>query len=89
MNTTQLSSNLPIKQQIHMLAQQHQITYKPTELDELAQTYSRLSDVNVQFDETELLLVELDRAGILTDRDNGLLHIQYLNERNNHAIRSL
>jgi hypothetical protein len=69
-------ADLTAKQQIDLLAAQHDITYEKTQLDELADTYSRLSD-----NEVELLLLELDRAGILTGKDNGLLHLQYLRER--------
>jgi GrpB-like predicted nucleotidyltransferase (UPF0157 family) len=74
-------ADLTAKQQIDLLAAQHDITYQKTQLDELADTYSRLSDNEVELDETELLLLELDRAGILTGKDNGLLHLQYLHEQ--------
>jgi hypothetical protein len=74
-------ADLTAKQQIDLLAEQHRITYHHTQLDELADTYSRLSDAEVELDETELLLLELDRAGILVGKDNGLLHLQYLRER--------
>jgi hypothetical protein len=73
--------NLTAKQQIDLLVEQHGITYHQTELDELADTYSRLSDNEVELDETELLLLELDRSGILTGKDNDFLHLQYLRER--------
>jgi hypothetical protein len=74
-------ADLTAKQQVDLLAEQHGITYHQTQLDELADTYSRLSDNEIELDETELLLLELDRAGILTGKDNGLLHLQYLRER--------
>jgi hypothetical protein len=74
-------ADLTAKQQIDLLVAQHGITYHQTQLDELADTYSRLSDNEIELDETELLLLELDRAGILTGKDNGLLHLQYLRER--------
>ena len=74
-------TDLTAKQQIDLLAAQHDITYRRTQLDDLADTYSRLSDAEVELDETELLLLELDRAGILTGRDNTLLHARYLRER--------
>ena len=82
MKTVQTTvADLTAKQQIDLLAAQHRITYHHTQLDELADTYSRLSDAEVELDETELLLLELDRVGILTGKDNGLLHLQYLRER--------
>jgi hypothetical protein len=74
-------ADLTAKQQIDLLADRHKIAYHHTQIDELADTYSRLSDAEVELDETELLLLELDRAGILTGKDNGLLHLQYLRER--------
>jgi hypothetical protein len=81
MTTVRTVTNSTAKQQIDLLAAQHDITYNKTQLDDLADTYSRLSDAEVELDETELLLLELDRAGILTGKDNGLLHLQYLRER--------
>jgi hypothetical protein len=82
MQTVQTTiADLTAKQQISLLAEQHGITYHQTELDELADTYSRLSDNEVELDDTELLLLELDRSGILTGKDNGFLHLQYLRER--------
>jgi hypothetical protein len=81
MKTVQATTDLTAKQKIGLLAEQHGITYHQTEFDELADTYSRLSDNEVELDETELLLLELDRAGILTGKDNGFLHLQYLRER--------
>jgi hypothetical protein len=81
MKTVQTIADLTAKQQVDLLAEQHGIIYHQTELDELADTYSRLSDNEIELDETELLLLELGRAGILTGKDNGLLHLQYLRER--------
>jgi hypothetical protein len=79
--TVQATTDLTAKQKIGLLAAQHGITYHQTEFDELADTYSRLSDNEVELDETELLLLELDRSGILTGKDNGFLHLEYLRER--------
>jgi hypothetical protein len=81
MTTVQAIADLTAKQQIDLLATQHGIVYQQTQLDDLADTYARLSDAEVELDETELLLLELDRAGILAGHDNGLLHLQYLQER--------
>jgi hypothetical protein len=81
MTTVRAIADSTAKQQVNLLAAQHGIAYQPTPLDELADTYSRLSDNEVELDETELLLLELDRSGILTGRDNALLHLQYLQER--------
>jgi hypothetical protein len=82
MKTVQTTiADLTAKQQVDLLAEQHGITYRQTQFDELADTYSQLSDNDVELDETELLLLELDRAGVLVGKDNGLLHLQYLRER--------
>lgn len=81
MKVTQVKTDTTIKQQIHLIAAQHHITYQPTESDTLADTYSRLSDEDVELDETELLLLELDRSGVLTGKENDLIHLQYLRER--------
>jgi hypothetical protein len=77
----QATTDLTAKQKIGLLAEQHGITYHQTKFDELADTYARLSDNEVELDETELLLLELDRSGILTGKDNGFLHLEYLRER--------
>jgi hypothetical protein len=69
--TVQATTDLTAKQKIGLLAAQHGITYHQTEFDELADTYSRLSDNEV----------ELDGSGILTGKDNGFLHLEYLRER--------
>lgn len=55
MKTVQTIADLTAKQQIDLLAEQHGIIYHQTQLDELADTYSRLSDNEVELDETELL----------------------------------
>lgn len=77
----QTTSHLTAAQTIQQLAHQHGIVHHHSQLDEWGDTISRLSDNEVELDETQWLLVELGRAGILTGKDNGLLHLQYLRER--------
>jgi hypothetical protein len=66
---------------IQQLAHQHGIIHQHSQLDEWGDKISQLSDAEVQLDETQWLLVELNRAGILTGKENMLLHNQYLQER--------
>jgi hypothetical protein len=81
MEPTPKNTDLTAKQKIKLLAQEYCIVYHQTYFDELADTYARLSDCNVELDETQLLLLELDRAGILTGKENDSIHLQYLRER--------
>ncbi len=81
MEPTPKNPDLTAKQKVELLAQEYCITYHQTCFDELADTSARLSDCDVELDETQLLLLELDRVGILTGEANGSLHLQYLDER--------
>jgi hypothetical protein len=81
MTAIPFTSKLTAKQTIHQLAKQHGINHQHTEFDDWCDKISELSDSDVKLDETQLLLVELGRAGILTGKDNTLLHGQYLQER--------
>lgn len=81
MTAIQISPQLTALQTIQQLADQHGIVHHHSVLDELGETFSRLSDNEVELDETEWLLVELDRANILTGVENTLLHSQYLRQR--------
>jgi hypothetical protein len=81
MIAVQTTSHLTAAQTIQQLASQHGIVHHHSQLDEWGDTISRLSDSEVELDETQWLLVELNRAGILTGKDNTLLHAQYLQER--------
>lgn len=74
-------ANLTAQQQIDLLAQKHNLGHDHSQLDEIGATFSRLSDDDVELDRTQWLLVELNRAGILTGKDNTLLHARYLQER--------
>jgi hypothetical protein len=63
------------------LARKHHISYQRTAGDEWAETVTRLSDDNVQSDETGNLLVALKRAGKLTDREMAALLVAHLREK--------
>jgi hypothetical protein len=81
MQTVQITTELTAKQKIDLLAQENNLVHSHSQLDEIGATFSRLSDDEVELDRTQWLLVELNRAGILTGKDNTLLHAQYLQER--------
>ena len=81
MKTVQMIADLTAQQQIELLAQEHHLIHNHSQLDEIGATFTRLSDNDVRLDRTQWLLVELNRAGILTGKDNTLLHARYLQER--------
>ena len=81
MTVAKTTPQLTTKQKIQQLANQHTITHHHSQLDEWGNTISRLSDSEVELDETQWLLIELNRAGILTGKNNSQLHFQYLQER--------
>jgi len=66
------------EEEILALAREHGVTYQPTELDELADTFARLSGDDVQLDEPALLLIALERAGHITSTEAARLHGEYL-----------
>lgn len=68
------------EEEILALAREHGVTYQPTELDELADTFARLSGDDVELDDTELLLLALEKAGHLSTRDANRLHIAYMRQ---------
>jgi hypothetical protein len=66
------------EEEILALAREHGVTYQPTELDELADTFARLSGNDVELDEPALLLIALERAGHITSTEAARLHGEYL-----------
>jgi hypothetical protein len=66
------------EEEILVLAREHGVTYQPTELDELADTFARLSGDDVELDEPALLLIALERAGHITSTEAARLHGEYL-----------
>lgn len=67
-----------IQNQIRDLARQHHVAYKPGGRDRFAQSITMLAGDDVRFDETELLLIALQRAGVLSRRQAVLMQAQYL-----------
>lgn len=75
-----ITTKLSAEQAIQQLATQYGVTYQRTALDELGDNITRLSDDEVQLDENQWLLIQLGRAGILTDQEHIQLQLQYLQE---------
>lgn len=65
------------------LAHRYGVTYSKTSNDELAEVITRLSDDDVEMDDVELLLIALERAGIVASKYVVPLHINYLREKLN------
>ena len=63
---------------IHGLAEKYKVAYTQTATDLLANQITRLSGDDVEFDETELLLIALQRAGHISRTDAVLLQADYL-----------
>lgn len=59
------------------LAAEHNIQHSITVLDRLGETFSRLSDSGTHLDDTEWLLVKLERADIITGPEATRLQIQH------------
>jgi hypothetical protein len=62
------------------LANQHGISYRPTESDAWANRVTELADDDVKLDEIELLLIALLRAGYLSRPEALRLQVNYLRE---------
>jgi hypothetical protein len=69
------------KERIHALARDHGVVYQPDPLDDLADAFTRLAGDDVDLDETELLLLALERAGCLSTKEADRLHVAYLEQR--------
>lgn len=63
------------------LAHQHNVRYVRTGDDVLADVITRLADDDVIMDEVELLLLALERAGVIASTDVVPLHVNYLREK--------
>jgi hypothetical protein len=63
------------------LANRHGVIYNKTPYDELAETITKLSDDEVEMDEVELLLIALERAGVIGSEYVVPLHVNYLREK--------
>jgi len=65
------------------LASKYGVIYKKTEMDELAEYLTRLSDDEVVLDDHECLIVALVRRGIISNEQMMKLHHGYLKEKFN------
>ena len=63
---------------IRALAEQHKVAYTQTATDVLGHHITRLSGDDVVLDETELLLLALERAGHVSGVDAVRFHADYL-----------
>ena len=72
---------LGLEDYITGLARQHRIYYAKTSNDALAEVITRLADEGVKMDQIALLLLALERAGVIPTEDVVPLHINYLREK--------
>lgn len=70
-----------IQEFIERLAQEHGTAYVKTSLDAWADTVTRLSDDGVKLDKIELLIIQLERDGVIATTDVVPLQVKYLRER--------
>ncbi|MFA5170262.1 MAG: hypothetical protein WC426_01755 [Sulfuriferula sp.] len=79
-------SNIPtsgLKEYVINLAKKYNIAYMKTYSDEWSDAVTRLSDDDVVMDDVELLLLALERAGVIARADVVPLHVSYLREKFN------
>lgn len=65
------------------LARQHGVNYERNSNDALAEVITRLADDSVKLDPVALLLLALERAGVIPSEEVVQLHINYLREKLN------
>lgn len=63
------------------LAWTHRITDEPEPIDAFAADVNRLCDRAIVFDSTEMLLIKLTRAGVITDEQSFTMHAAHLAQR--------
>ncbi len=68
-------------EEILALARAHGVAYRPTALDDLGNAITRLAGDDVPLDDTESLLLALERAGHLSAGDADRLHVAYMRQR--------
>jgi len=66
---------------ITFLAKTHGVHYAPTPGDALAEVITKLADDEVRMDKVELLILALERAGVIASEAVVPLHINYLREK--------
>lgn len=70
-----------LRTHIVALAKRHGVTYTKTTCDQLAEAITNLSGDDVEMDDVELLLIALERAGIVPSEQVVPLHVNYLREK--------
>jgi hypothetical protein len=82
----EMTSSIPtsgVEHYITGLARQHGVSYVKTPDDALANIITSLADDDVEMDDVELLLIALERAGVVPSNAVVPLHINYLREKLN------
>jgi hypothetical protein len=69
------------KERILALARAHGVVYRPDPLDDLADAITRLAGDDIELDDTELLLLALERAGYVSTEEADRLHVAYMRQR--------
>jgi hypothetical protein len=66
--------------EIRALAERHKVAYVETATDVLGHHITRLAGDDVELDDTQRLLIALERAGCISGREAVRLHLAYLHE---------
>ena len=66
---------------IYDLAEEHGLVHHRSKLDQLADAISAHSGDDVKLDKTECLILELERANVITGREATKLQMAYLREQ--------
>jgi hypothetical protein len=69
------------REKILSLARAHGVVYQPNPLDDLGNAITRLAGDDVQLDDTELLLLALEREGYVSHQEANHLHLTYMRQR--------
>jgi hypothetical protein len=79
-NATSLKT-LAAQDEILALARKHGVTYMPMPLDKLGEAMSHLAGDDIELDDTERLLLALERSGHLSTKDANRLHVAYMKQQ--------
>ena len=91
LNTTPQADipNAGLSDYITGLARQHGVRYERTPDDAMADVITALADDEVRMDNVALLLLALERAGVVPSEDVVPLHVNYLREKLNASLRAM
>ena len=76
-----LAAGPSVADHVRELARKHGVTFRRTALDDYADEISRLSDAEVEPDDTADLMQALTDAGVITREHRFVLHAAYLRQR--------